>query len=55
MRKSRATLLVTIAGSLLAHAAVSVSAEQRVALVIGNAQYTHAPRLANPLNDMADW
>lgn len=23
-------------------------------LVIGNAQYAHAPRLANPLNDIAD-
>ena len=29
-------------------------AEQRVALVIGNAAYAHAPRLANPLNDAAD-
>ena len=29
-------------------------AQQRVALVIGNAQYAHAPRLANPLNDAAD-
>ena len=27
---------------------------QRVALVIGNARYAHAPRLANPLNDAAD-
>ena len=27
---------------------------QRVALVIGNAAYAHAPRLANPLNDLAD-
>ena len=29
-------------------------AQQRVALVIGNASYAHAPRLANPLNDAAD-
>ena len=30
------------------------SAAQRVALVIGNASYAHAPALANPLNDAAD-
>ena len=29
-------------------------AEQRVALVIGNGSYAHAPALANPLNDAAD-
>ena len=29
-------------------------AAQRVALVIGNASYAHAPTLANPLNDAAD-
>ena len=29
-------------------------ASQRVALVIGNAQYQHAPGLANPLNDARD-
>ena len=29
-------------------------ASQRVALVIGNAAYAHAPALANPLNDAAD-
>ena len=32
----------------------SASAAQRVALVIGNASYAHAPALANPLNDAAD-
>jgi uncharacterized caspase-like protein len=31
--------------------ALSASAETRVALVIGNAAYTHAPALANPKND----
>ena len=31
-----------------------VSAGQRVALVIGNASYAHAPSLANPLNDASD-
>ena len=30
------------------------SAGQRVALVIGNASYAHAPSLANPLNDAND-
>ena len=29
-------------------------ASQRVALVIGNASYAHAPALANPLNDASD-
>ena len=49
-------------GSLLPWAAVILSAllsfpapaAQRVALVIGNASYAHAPGLANPLNDAAD-
>ena len=48
--------------SLLPWAAVILSAllsfpapaAQRVALVIGNASYAHAPTLANPLNDAAD-
>ncbi len=34
--------------------AAQVWATQRVALVIGNAAYEHAPRLANPLNDAND-
>jgi uncharacterized caspase-like protein len=29
-------------------------AEKRVALVIGNAAYKHAPELANPKNDATD-
>ena len=49
-------------GFLLPWAAVILSAllsfpapaAQRVALVIGNASYAHAPGLANPLNDAAD-
>ena len=49
-------------GSLLPWAAVILSAllsfpapaAQRVALVIGNASYAHAPGLANPLNDAKD-
>ena len=34
--------------------AAPVHAAKRVALVIGNAEYKHASRLANPLNDAAD-
>ena len=40
--------------SALLMLAVPVSAAQRAALVIGNAAYAHAPRLANPLNDAHD-
>ncbi len=42
------SLLVLLALALPAQAA------KRVALVIGNAEYRHASRLANPLNDAAD-
>ena len=35
--------------------AMPAAASERVALVIGNAAYAHAPRLANPLNDAADF
>ncbi len=43
-------------GGVLAAAALAqpAAAEKRVALVIGNAGYTHAGRLANPANDAAD-
>ena len=39
---------------LLVVLSAAASAAPRVALVIGNASYTHAPALANPLNDAAD-
>ena len=39
---------------LLAVIADQASAAERVALVIGNAAYKHAPRLINPLNDAKD-
>ena len=52
MWRRRFTMLLT-AGLLWALAAPVLAAE-RVALVIGNAAYEHAPRLANPLNDAAD-
>ena len=35
-------------------AAFSAAAAGRVALVVGNGAYAHAPRLANPVNDAAD-
>ena len=40
--------------ALLTMLSTMASAAQRVALVIGNAAYAHAPALANPLNDAAD-
>ena len=39
---------------LLAVIVDQASAAERVALVIGNAAYKHAPRLTNPLNDAMD-
>ena len=43
-------------GAMLAAVALAepAAAQKRVALVIGNAAYTHAGRLANPANDAAD-
>ena len=43
-----------IAVLVLAMLSLPAPASQRVALVIGNAAYAHAPALANPLNDAAD-
>ena len=40
--------------AILFASTTSASTGQRVALVIGNASYQHAPVLANPLNDAAD-
>ena len=53
MDKLRFMILLAAAGLLLLLAA-PVPAAERVALVIGNASYAHAPRLANPLNDASD-
>ncbi len=53
MQRRRFTVLLLAAG-LLGALAASALAQERVALVIGNASYAHAPRLANPLNDAAD-
>ena len=53
MRRRRFTTLLIAAAWMLV-LAVPALAAKRVALVIGNATYAHAPRLANPLNDAAD-
>ncbi len=45
-----AGILVVAAGAALAQGGM----EQRVALVIGNADYDYVPRLANPVNDARD-
>ena len=49
-------LTSTILGAvlLLSVLAAPAVADQRVALVIGNASYAHAPALASPVNDAAD-
>ena len=47
-------LLSAAALALLLLSAAPASAGQRVALVIGNGTYAHAPSLANPLSDAAD-
>ena len=47
-------MVSVLAGLLLAILTIPALAGERVALVIGNAQYAHARRLANPLNDAAD-
>ena len=39
---------------LLSVLITTATAGERVALVIGNAQYAHAPKLNNPLNDARD-
>ena len=53
MRSCKLMIWMLMTG-LLAFGLLPAQAAQRVALVIGNAAYVHAPRLANPLNDAAD-
>ena len=50
----RKLMIAVTAGLLLQFLYTPVWASQRVALVIGNAAYEHAPGLANPLNDAGD-
>jgi Caspase domain len=49
----RAFLWALLLGGLASLASVSAHAEGRVALVIGNSDYAHGGRLANPANDAA--
>ena len=54
-RTALPTVMLCATGLLLSLAFAGQSAAaKRVALVIGNAVYAHAPRLANPLNDAGD-
>jgi len=39
---------------IVAQSATPAAAQKRVALVVGNSAYTHAPALPNPVNDAAD-
>ena len=50
----RKLMIAVTAGLLLQFLYTPVWASRRVALVIGNAAYEHAPGLANPLNDACD-
>lgn len=49
-----ARVVRVLVGVLLAAAALAASAQPRVALVIGNAEYTHVGALRNPVNDATD-
>ncbi|MBI5318000.1 caspase family protein [Bradyrhizobium sp.] len=49
-----AVSLLALAVLMLASTASPARAEKRVALVIGNSEYAHVPRLANPKNDAGD-
>src|SRR5262245_12060468 len=46
-----ALVLLGLSGAHAPSARAADGSEQRVALVIGNADYQHAPQLANPDND----
>ena len=50
----RKLMIVMAVGFSLLVLTAQVRASERVALVIGNAAYEHAPGLANPLNDAGD-
>ena len=50
----RKLMFVVMLGFTLLLLAAQVRAKERVALMIGNARYAHAPALANPLNDAGD-
>ena len=51
----RALSVAAIATILLVFATFQAVAEKRVALVIGNSDYSNVPALENPANDSADF
>ena len=51
MRRAITAFLMLLAASLFA---LPASAAERVALIIGNSKYDHAPYLPNPANDAHD-
>jgi uncharacterized caspase-like protein len=53
-RLTRIAVLAMVALANLAFAATASASEDRVALVIGNADYQHAPHLATPADDAQD-
>jgi Caspase domain len=55
MRRILVVALAMITGFLaLSGFADPASAQKRVALVVGNSDYRHAPKLTNPKNDATD-
>ncbi|MGE0503491.1 MAG: caspase family protein [Rhizobiaceae bacterium] len=54
MRASRAIHSFIIGLCLVVAGVTGAAAEKRVALVVGNSEYEHIPRLTNPANDAAD-
>jgi uncharacterized caspase-like protein len=50
----RFALIITCVVSCALGGSLAAHAEKRVALVIGNSEYKHTPRLENPKNDAAD-
>ena len=52
--RSHTAVMACLACALATLAAIGAKAGERVALVVGNANYAHAPRLANPGNDAED-
>ena len=51
---SRYAFLFFLPALLLGICAAPAHADKRIALVIGNGNYRHVPRLSNPINDARD-
>ena len=54
MLTRRLRAIPVVLAAFLSVLSAPAAVAERVALVVGNAAYAHAPRLANPLNDAAD-